>query len=1436
MYKIFLKQRFVQKVFLCTFSIIFPLFVNAQGFPNVTQPAEGTLLQGPIGQQMGRLAIIEIIGDYVITIPEAPGSEGGDDLQMRAWDISDPTNPREVANFGSTLHGFNAHATMKRGNDLFLGSDTAVRVDSSGNLQRVSWVHTNTFPWNSSAMYAPWGAQQWWSYGAVSGDAFLELDGERTATWDHLSLTGVIGFPRIMGNILIYASDQSLSGIAAYDISDPSNPQLLDVLNTPANEAGGGIGGYWNEIYGNYIVFARRWNNGIPNSFSGIQVVDFSDPSNLRLHCNVFYGTRPGMAGYSPELDWADPMYVGFQDEYVFTERFKIRLEDDGGDNDPNTGCSTELILPVTDSVETSQYSRPIGNLMISGGYPAPAAGSDGMGIWVHQSAPDTRGPFVSYHVPRANQTGYPVMAPISVHIPETLRSETIITTETPELGATETLTLVEVGGGPVRIDYILNHTGMLTIDPVDYLEPNTTYELRLTSGIRDAVGNSMQAYSFRFSTGNAVSDAPTPDPGNGVTPPVLDGVTVSPSGLVEIGNVVTVTASASDNSSETIEYLFEQEGGQPGVWSSSNMATFDFAATGNYTINVRARNSAGQSSLNRVAVNVVSSSQVFNVSRSSSQLYCAANSGSVWAVNPDNDSVTIIDAANYSVDVEHFGVDDPRSVAVSPNGNVWVTSHSSDRVDVFDGSGNRIRQIDTGYGSAPFGMVISPDGASAYASLYGSGEIVRFNAQTLQESGRISVGPTPRALALTPDGGRLLATRFISAENWGEVWDINTANFSLTRTIRLDKNLDEDDVDQGRGVPNYLSSIIINDAGTRAYVVGKKDNTDRGLLNGLATDLDDDNTVRTIALTIDLGGNQELKSERVDFDNTDSPSSLAFSTDESMLFVGMQGINQVFGLDINNGRLGAISTQISVGHAPQGLCVDGVSRQLFVKNFTDRSVSAVDISQSLVNPTVVNIETVSNEMLATDVLAGKRIFYDAANGRLSSSLQGKMSGEGYISCATCHIDGGHDGRTYDFTGRGEGIRNNISLKGRSGTRFGNVHWTANFDEIQDFEHDIRSAFRGRGFISDADFSGATPLGSPKAGLSEELDQLAAYVSSLGQESLPRSPYREANGVMTDAGQRGRELFNSLNCGSCHSGDGFTDGLAHDVGTLREYSGARLGEVIPGIKTPSLLGVFDSAPYMHDGSAKTLADVFATVGGIVYQAEGLQGLNTVVSQMDDNFSFLRGGEAARLNNGGYIDIPNVEGGSGGPALIRIRYGSVQGSAILGVWREENTSGIAPMLSLSEVPQVDGQDVAFTESHAVELELAAGTNNTIRIWVDSLSGGSNIIIDDITVSNADDVVAASAHTVARDLSASESNDLQQYILQIDRLRGATEPSPAPSGSGSSGANPEDEGSGGSLGLAILFLISMLLILREYPMQSLRTRSVKVRKSLKSDEKR
>src|SRR5262249_23822430 len=111
-----------------------------------------------------------------------------------------------------------------------------------------------------------------------------------------------------------------------------------------------------------------------------------------------------------------------------------------------------------------------------------------------------------------------------------------------------------------------------------------------------------------------------------------------------------------------------------------------------------------------------------------------------------------------------------------------------------------------------------------------------------------------------------------------------------------------------------------------------------------------------------------------------------------------------------------------------------------------------------------------------------------------------------------------------------------------------------------------------------------------------DLDALAAFVASLQPKP---SPFRSADGSLTAAALRGQGVFNRADtgCVTCHVPPRFTDStmvaspfITHDVGT-----GNGLDEGFgPAFDTPSLRGVWDSAPYLHDGSAPTLLDVLTT--------------------------------------------------------------------------------------------------------------------------------------------------------------------------------------------------------------------------------------------------
>src|SRR5262249_60823719 len=114
-------------------------------------------------------------------------------------------------------------------------------------------------------------------------------------------------------------------------------------------------------------------------------------------------------------------------------------------------------------------------------------------------------------------------------------------------------------------------------------------------------------------------------------------------------------------------------------------------------------------------------------------------------------------------------------------------------------------------------------------------------------------------------------------------------------------------------------------------------------------------------------------------------------------------------------------------------------------------------------------------------VLAGKRLF---------NSASPPMASEHWLSCATCPLDGGADGRTW--AGFPDGPRNTPALFGAAETL--PLHWNGNLDELQDVELTIRNIQGGAGLIAGQP---NPPPGPPNAGRSAALDPLAAYLATL---------------------------------------------------------------------------------------------------------------------------------------------------------------------------------------------------------------------------------------------------------------------------------------------------------------------------------------------------
>jgi mono/diheme cytochrome c family protein len=482
----------------------------------------------------------------------------------------------------------------------------------------------------------------------------------------------------------------------------------------------------------------------------------------------------------------------------------------------------------------------------------------------------------------------------------------------------------------------------------------------------------------------------------------------------------------------------------------------------------------------------------------------------------------------------------------------------------------------------------------------------------------------------MSASGDRLLVSRFISrplpgegsatvsttdangVALGGEVLVIDPAKLSVVSTTVLAHSERADAENQGRGIPNYLGAAAISPDGKTAWVPGKQDNIKRGgLRDGYA--LNFQSTVRSISSRIDLGTLGEDLAGRVDHDNASVASAAVYHPTGAYLFVALETNRQVAVLDAAGKRE---LFRYEVGLAPQGVVVSADGMKLYVSNFMGRSVSVIDLTplvsfgQTGAAPTAT-LASVGTEKLTPTVLKGKQLFYDARDSRLAR--------DSYMSCASCHNDGGHDGRVWDFTGQGEGLRNTIALKGRAGIGQGFQHWSANFDEVQDFEGQIRALSGGTGLMADADYNSGTrnqPLGDKKAGLSADLDALAAYVGSL--TTFVPSPNRNADGTLTAAAQAGKTVF-TTSCANCHGGTGFTQSAdasqLKDIGTLKASSGKRLGATLTGIDIPTLRDAWATAPYLHDGSAATLSAAVSAHKGVSLSATDLANVVAYVQQI-----------------------------------------------------------------------------------------------------------------------------------------------------------------------------------------------------------------------------
>jgi len=246
-------------------------------------------------------------------------------------------------------------------------------------------------------------------------------------------------------------------------------------------------------------------------------------------------------------------------------------------------------------------------------------------------------------------------------------------------------------------------------------------------------------------------------------------------------------------------------------------------------------------------------------------------------------------------------------------------------------------------------------------------------------------------------------------------------------------------------------------------------------------------------------------------------------------------------------------------GYGPRGLAISG-SKAYVAQYFSD-NVAVVDLQ----NPTSpIRTIALGPPPQWTQVRRGEMLFHDAT-----------ICHQHWQSCASCHPDGRVDGLNWDLLNDGEGNSKNTKsmlLAHRTPPAMAEA---------------VRLSAEGavRSGLSSVLFSHRPE---------EEALAIDAYLKSL--RPMP-SPYL-VDGRLSAAAERGRKLFESdtIACHRCHPSPLYTDLRTHNVGTRNANDRAWRFD------TPTLIEVWRTAPYLHDGRYTTVRDLLV---------EGRHGLTNV---------------------------------------------------------------------------------------------------------------------------------------------------------------------------------------------------------------------------------
>jgi YVTN family beta-propeller protein len=565
-------------------------------------------------------------------------------------------------------------------------------------------------------------------------------------------------------------------------------------------------------------------------------------------------------------------------------------------------------------------------------------------------------------------------------------------------------------------------------------------------------------------------------------------------------------------------------------------------------------------------------------------------------------DSVVVVDPAARAKVAEIPVGGEPTGVTFSPNGRLaFVTNRLDDTVSVIDVAGRKVTAT-LKTGNEPHGVLADRAGKLLYVLNTSSNDISVFDIATLKRVKNLSGGNGPWSLAMSPDSSHILVT------NMKSMFAPVRERFSSEVTV----------IDAGRAAAedrlkaadaNLMMGVAWHPSGEFALATLNRTKSAvpmTRLLQGWTI-------TNGLAVIWSNGGLDEVLLDEPDMGFADA-TDVAFTPDGRYALVTSSGTDRVAVVDIQKllsvirsmpeherrhvlpNHLGYptefVVKHIATGKDPRAILVMPDNRRALVANSLDDTIGIIDLAKMEMTGTI----DLGGSKTITKQRWGEQLFHNAF-----------ITFHKQYSCNSCHPDGHVDGMTYDIEADGIGVQpvDNRTLRG--------ILDTAPFK----WEGTNPSLTRQCGARLAVFFTRLAPF-TP-----EQLSAVDYYVTT-----IPRPPnrFRPLGAPLSPAQRRGKAIFERTmtndermiaennRCVTCHFPPYYTDRRRHDVGTKMSFDRTGTFDV------PHLNNIYDSAPYLHNGMAATLEEIWT-----VYNADDRHGVTNDMTkdQLNDLVEFLK---------------------------------------------------------------------------------------------------------------------------------------------------------------------------------------------------------------------